>query len=111
MSALRRGLPAMAVGLAVAGSPETTSGLLHENQTAAFWDPQDELNIYGCLKNVLGKREQSRRLAQNAQSHLRAHHSVSRMVDKLMNTYIEAQQCHRQSLKTPDETPATQTAQ
>jgi len=102
---------AIAVGLAVAGSPETTSGLLHDGETAAFWDPADELNIYGCLKNVLGKREQSRQLAQNAQSHLRTHHSVSRMVDKLMNTYIEAQHWHKESLKTPDETPEPQTVQ
>ncbi len=104
-------LEAMAVGLAVVGAPETTSGLLHDGQTATFWDWCDELNIYGCLKNVLGQREKSRQLAQNAQSHLRQHNSVSRMVDKLMNTYIQAQQCHKQSLKTPDETPAPQTAQ
>ncbi|MHC5134973.1 MAG: glycosyltransferase family 4 protein [Planctomycetota bacterium] len=104
-------LEAMAVGLAVVGSPETTSGLLHDDQTASFWDPQDELNIYGCLKNALGQREKSRQFAQNAQSHLRQHNSVSRMVDKLMNTYIEAQQWHKQSLKTPDEAPAPQTVQ
>ena len=104
-------LEAMAVGLAVVGSPETTSGLLYDGQTAAFWDSQDELNIYGCLKNVIGQRDKSRRLAQNAQSHLRQHNSVSRMVDKLMSTYIEAQQWHKQSLKTPDKTPAPQTAQ
>jgi len=104
-------LEAMAVGLAVVGVPETTSGLLHNGQTAAFWDSHDELNIYGCLKNVLGQHEKSRQLAQNAQSHLRNHNSVSRMVDKLMNTYIQAQKCHKQSLKTPDETPAPQTAQ
>jgi hypothetical protein len=76
-----------------------------------FVDPQDELNIYGCLKNALGQREKSRQLAQNAQSHLRQHNSVSCMVDKLMNTYIEAQQWHKESLTTPDETPAPQTAQ
>jgi glycosyltransferase involved in cell wall biosynthesis len=104
-------LEAMAVGLAVVGSPETTSGLLHDGQTAIFWDLQDELNIYGCLKNALGQREKSRRLAQNAQTHLSQHNSVSSMVDKLMSTYIEAQQWHKQSLKTPDETPAPQTAQ
>jgi glycosyltransferase involved in cell wall biosynthesis len=104
-------LEAMAVGLAVAGSPETTSGLLHDGQTAVFWDPQDELNIYGCLKNMLGQREKSRRLAQNAQTHLRQHNSVSRMVDKLMSTYIEAQQWYKQSLKMPDETPVPKTAQ
>jgi len=104
-------LEAMAVGLAVVGVPETTSGLLHNGQTAAFWDPQDELNIYGCLKNILGQREKSKQLAQNAQSHLRQNNSVSRMVDKLMNTYIQAQQCYKQSFKMPDGTPAPQTAQ
>ena len=104
-------LEAMAVGLAVAGSPETTSGLLQDGQTAAFWDGQDELNIYACLKNLLGQREKSRQLAQNAQAHLRAYHSVSQMVEKLTTTYIEAQQCHKESLKTPDETPAPQQAQ
>ncbi|RKY14304.1 MAG: hypothetical protein DRP52_00390 [Planctomycetota bacterium] len=100
-------LEAMAVGLAVVGVPETTSGLLHDSQTAAFWDSHDELNIYGCLKNVLGQREKSRQLAQNSQAYLRNHNSVSQMVDKLTNTYIQAQQHHKQSLKPPDETPAS----
>ena len=104
-------LEAMSVGLAVAGTSETTSGLLHDGQTAAFWDPTDELNIYGCLKNIIGQRDKSRRLAQNAQLHLSQHNSVSRMVDKLMNIYIQAQQCHKQILKTSDETPVPQTAQ
>ena len=102
-------LEAMGVGLAVVGVPETTSGLLHDGQTAAFWDARDELNIYGCLKNVLGQREKSRQLAQNAQSHLRRHNSVSRMVDKLMNTYIQTQKCYKQSLKPADESPAATT--
>ena len=97
-------LEAMTVGLAVVGVQEETSGLLIEGETAVFWDPQDELNIYGCLKNMLGKREQSKHLAEKAQAHLRANHSVSRMVDKLMNTYIEAQQWHKQFLKTKDQT-------
>lgn len=100
-------LEAMSVGLAVVGTPETTSGLLRDGQTAAFWDPTDELNIYGCLKKAVGQREKSRRLAQNAQSYLRQHHSVSRMVDKLMATYIQAQQTHKQSLKPAEEPSAS----
>lgn len=104
-------LEAMSVGLAVVGSPEKVSGLMVDGQTAALWDPQDELNIYGCLKNMLGQREKSRQLAQNAQAHLRQNNSVSHMVDKLMVTYTEAQQWHKQSLKTPDETPSDQQAQ
>ena len=104
-------LDAMSVGLAVVGAPEITSGLLHDGQNAVFWDPQDELNIYGCLKDVLDRRDRSRRLAQNAQAHLRQNNSVSRMVDKLMNTYIQVQQCHKQSLKPADETSSGQQAQ
>ena len=99
-------LEAMAVGLAVVGVPETTSGLLHDGQTAAFWDWRDELNIYGCLKNVLSQREKSRQLAQNAQAHLRANYSVSRMVDKLMSTYTQTQQSRKQALKPAEETSA-----
>ncbi|MHC4772441.1 MAG: glycosyltransferase family 4 protein [Planctomycetota bacterium] len=101
-------LEAMSVGLAVAGTPESSSGLLQDGQTAHFWDPTDELNIYGCLKNMLGQREKSRQLAQNAQSHLRQHHSVSRMVDKLMETYIRVQQQHKSSLKASEETQPTE---
>jgi hypothetical protein len=100
-------LEAMSVGLAIAGAPETTSGLLYDDQTAAFWDPTDELNIYGCLKNVIGQRDKSRRFAQNAQTHLRQHNSVSRMVDKLMSTYIQAQRTHKQSLKPTEKAPAS----
>jgi glycosyltransferase involved in cell wall biosynthesis len=103
-------LEAMSVGLAVVGTPERVSGLMRDGQTAAFWDPEDELNIYGCLKTMLGQRDQSRRLALNAQAHLRQHNSVSGMVDRLMNTYIEAQQWYKQSLKIPDEIPTELTA-
>ncbi|MCI0499906.1 MAG: glycosyltransferase family 4 protein [Planctomycetales bacterium] len=92
-------LEAMAVGLAVVGCPEKTNGLLFDGQTACFWDPHDELSIYACLKNALSQRERMRHLAQNAQSHLRRHNSVSRMVDRLMETYVQAQQWHKQHRK------------
>lgn len=95
-------LEAMSVGLSVAGSPDSSSGLLFDGQTASFWDPQDELSIYACLKGLLGQRDKTRQIAQNAQTHLRSHHSVSRMADKLKRTYIEAQQCHKQNRTTPE---------
>jgi hypothetical protein len=84
-------LEAMAVGLATAGVPEKSSGLLFDGQTAAFWDGQDELSIYSCLKRLLGQRVETRQLAINAQTHLRMHNSVSGMVDRLMETYTQAQ--------------------
>jgi glycosyltransferase involved in cell wall biosynthesis len=88
-------LEAMAVGLAVAGVPEKSSGLLHEGQTARFWDGHDELSIYGCLKRLLGQRAETRQLAINGQDQLRRHNSVSCMVDMLMDTYRQAQQWYK----------------
>lgn len=84
-------LEAMAVGLAVAGCREETSGLLIEGQTALFWDPQDELSIYSCLKTILSQREKTRQIAQNAQAYLGEHHSVSRMVEQLAAIYAQVQ--------------------
>lgn len=103
-------LEAMAVGLAVIGVPEKTSGLLEDNRTAVFWDPEDELDIYSCLKNMVSAREQTRQLALNAQAYLKQHHSVSGMVERLINTYGKAQQWHRQNRKIQDQTPDTQPA-
>lgn len=103
-------LEAMSVGLAVVGKPERTSGLMADGQTAAFWDPEDELNIYGCLKTMLGQRDRSRRFAMNAQAHLRQHNSVSGMIDRLMNTYIEAQQWYKQNQKATEPGPAAEQA-
>lgn len=88
-------MEAMGVGLAVAGCPQTASGLLIDGQTAALWDPKDELNIYACLKQLLGQRETARQLALNGQQLLRRNNSVSRMVDKLMESYTLAQQSYK----------------
>jgi glycosyltransferase involved in cell wall biosynthesis len=104
-------LEAMAVGLAVVGTPETSSGLLEDGHTAMFWDCEDELNIYACLKKIVGMREQTRQLARNAQAHLREHNSVSHMVDKLMNTYTRAQQWYSQNRQTMLKTTSTPPAQ
>lgn len=99
-------LEAMAVGLAVAGSPEKSSGLLHDEQTGYFWDKEDELSIYACLKRLLSQRAETRQLAINGQAHLRQHNSVSRMVDKLMETYTDAQQWYKEYRKEAEKEPA-----
>jgi hypothetical protein len=97
---------AMAVGLAVAGCLETNSGLLIESKTAAFWDPEDEQSIYACLKQCLGQRAETRQLALNGQAHLKANNSVSGMVDRLMQTYLQAQQTQKQTTPTKEEPAA-----
>lgn len=85
-------LEAMGVGLAVAGVPDETGGLPADGQTAALWDGTDELSIYGCLKRLLGQRDWARRLALNGQDFLREQCSVSCMVDKILASYVTAQQ-------------------
>ena len=104
-------LEAMSVGLAVVGAPEQTSGLLHDNRTALCWDPEDQMDIYNRLKKLLSTREQTRQLALNAQAHLRQHNSVSGMVDRLMQTYIEAQQWYKETRKTETQTQEPQPVQ
>lgn len=94
---------AMAIGLAVAGCPEKNSGLLFDGKTAAIWDPDDELSIYACLKKRLGQRAETRQLAVNAQAHLRQHNSVSCMVDKLKQTYLDAQSQYKEKNKQSEE--------
>ncbi len=96
---------AMAVGLAVAGSPEKNTGLLTDGETAAFWNPTDEQSIYGCLKKCLGQRAETRQLALNAQAHLRRHNSVSLMVEKLMQTYTHAQQKYKEKAQKAEDQP------
>jgi glycosyltransferase involved in cell wall biosynthesis len=104
-------LEAMAVGLAVVGVPEKTSGLLEDNQTAFFWDSEDELDIYNKLKELLSTREQTRRIALNAQHYLKEYHSVSGMVNRLITTYAKAQQWHKQNRNIQEQVPAPQPVQ
>ena len=88
-------LEAMGVGLAVAGVPDQTSGLLTDGQTAALWDGADELSIYGCLKRLLDQRDTARRLALNGQAFLQQQCGVSCMVDKVLAVYTESQQQYK----------------
>ena len=88
-------LEAMGVGLAVAGAPDQTSGLLSDGQTAAFWDGTDELSIYACLKRLLGQRDTARQLAMNAQAFLQQQCGVSCMIDKLLAAYATVQQQYK----------------
>ena len=98
-------LEAMAVGLAVAGVSEKRSGLLRDGQTACLWDGQDELSIYGCLRKLLGQQAETRQLAVNGQAHLRQYNSVSRMVNKLMETYLDVQKWYKEQHKELEEEP------
>lgn len=88
-------LEAMGVGMAVAACKDGVDDLLIEDQTAVFFDRQDELSIYNALKKLLGTREFAKRIALNAQTHLRKYHSVSKMTQALINTYLKAQKWYK----------------
>ena len=62
-------LEAMGVGMAVAACRDGVDDLLVEDQTAVFFNRQDELSIYNALKKLLGTREFAKRIALGAQTH------------------------------------------
>ncbi len=85
----------MSVGMAVATARGGIDDLLIEDQTAVFFDPDDELRIYSALQKLFDQHDFARGLALAGQIHLRKHHSVSRMVDALVQTYRNAQQWYK----------------
>jgi glycosyltransferase involved in cell wall biosynthesis len=95
-------LEAMAVGLAVVGSPDKTSGFVN-SQTSIVWDPTDELSIYACIKQCLSNKDSTRQTAATAQARLRLDNSVSRMVDGLIQTYLASQRFYRDQCRLLDE--------
>ena len=91
-------LEAMSVGMAVATARGGIDDLLIEDQTAVFFDPDDELRIYSALQKLFDQHDFARELALAGQIHLKRHHSVSRMVDALVQTYRNAQQWYKAQL-------------
>lgn len=84
-------LEAMGMGLAIAGCKGGVDDLLINNKTATVFDPEDELSIYSCLRQLLDKKELTRNLASDAQEYLRENHTVSSMIDNILKIYEDAQ--------------------
>lgn len=82
---------AMSVGLAVASCADEVSDLLQDGQTAVLFEPEDELSIYTGLKKLLSRPESARQMAAAAQERIRISHQVSRMIDRLLETYLTVQ--------------------
>ena len=93
-------LEAMGVGLVVASSHNGSEDLLVENETTVFFDPYDELSVYSCLHNLLDNRDFARQIARNGQQFLRENYTVSGMIDSLKKYYHQAQDWHKERLKT-----------
>ncbi len=83
-------LEAQAVGMAIAAAEPFASEALCDHETAVLFDADDELNIYGKIKYLFDSREQARKIAAAGQEYLRAHHTVSNMTERLIDTYLKA---------------------
>ncbi len=80
-------LEAMGAGTAVAGCKGGADDLIMENETAMVFDPDDELSIYSSLQRLLDAPEFARQLAENARQYIKENHSVSKMVDAILDIY------------------------
>ena len=93
-------LEAMSLGVAVAGTSDPGQELLKDQQTAAVFETDDEIQIYGTLKKLLTQREWTRQLALEGQVLLRKNHRVSQMLESLTQLYRGVQENHQ-----PDHQP------
>ncbi len=85
-------LEAMSVGTAVVACKGGVDDLIVPNETALVFDPDDGTSIRQTLARLLDDHEFARRLATKAQAYLQARHSVSNMVEAILDTYLQAQQ-------------------
>jgi glycosyltransferase involved in cell wall biosynthesis len=83
-------LTAMSVGSAVAASKGGVDDLIIEDKTAFTFNPDDQLNVYNCLKRIFDRPDEARRLAESAQQYLRQNHNVSGMVSAAISLYRQA---------------------
>jgi len=83
---------AMSVGAAIAACRGGVDDLVIENQTAAVFDPDDELSIKSTLQGLFDRREFARKIAQAAQNYLRENHTVSKMISATLQSYYDAAQ-------------------
>lgn len=93
-------LEAMSVGMSVAASEDCLDDMLIEDQTAVFFDSGDELSIYDCLGMLLADRQLAKQIAAGGRKYLQRHHTVSRMTNALVQTYLSAQKKYKQAAMT-----------
>lgn len=85
-------LEAMSVGTVVASCKGGVDDLIIEGKTAVIFDPDDELSIYNCLRQLLNSRDKAKKIAKQAQQYVKENHTVSKMIEKLLQLYNEATQ-------------------
>lgn len=94
-------LEAMGVGLAVASCHDGSEDLLVENETTVFFDPYDELSVYGCLHNLLDNRDFAQKIARNGQQFLRENYTVTGMIESLLKYYHQGQDWYKEQKTEP----------
>jgi len=80
-------LSAMSAGAVAACCTGGVDDLIIEGKTALVFNPDDQLSIYNTLKRIFDAREMARKIAADAQEHLRQNHHVSEMVSSTLNLY------------------------
>jgi glycosyltransferase involved in cell wall biosynthesis len=88
-------LEAMSVGSAVAACRGGVDDLIIPDETAVVFKPDDEFSVMSALQRLLDRREFARKLAKNAQQYLRDNHSVSKMIESILQAYCDAQVWYR----------------
>jgi len=83
-------LEAMSAGTVVAGCKGGVDDLIVRQQTAVVFDPDDELSIYNSLLGFFNNRQLARKLAAAAQGYLRENHTVSKMLSRLLEIYLDS---------------------
>lgn len=89
-------LEAMSVGTAVMACKGGVDDLIVHNETAVVFDSDDEASVRQALKRFLDDPDFARRLARQAQSYLRKHHSVTGMMAATLDSYAQAQRWYNQ---------------
>jgi glycosyltransferase involved in cell wall biosynthesis len=80
-------LAAMSSGTAVASCKGGADDLIVDGKTAFTFNPDDQLSIYNCLKEIFDKRELARQIASSAQQNLLQNYRVSDMVSQSISIY------------------------
>ena len=84
-------LEAMSVGNAIAAAPGGVDDLIIPEETAITMEKEDEHGIMQTLQRLLDRPEFARQLARSAQQYVKKNHSVSKMIEQVIQIYDEAE--------------------
>lgn len=98
-------LEAMSADVAIASAENPIHDMLINDQTAYIFDPEDKIDTYNCIKEMLDTKEKTRQLAENARQYIANNHSVSQMIEKTIDVYSESINWFRKINETTPSTP------